>query len=897
MKRARILLSILILLLLAACEKAAPAETPVPAVTAVPTEAPAPTEIPSLVPGAAETEELRLTVAEADGYGCVFTLENLGTRPYIPQPMSGDEGPYALLRLGAAGDWERLVPIHRSLDGYSRGLNKGETWTGAWDWSYTYGTLSAGDYALLLRGTLGRGVAKEAVYLLGTFTLMGAEPAAPGPLTLCPMPDALENSLDKRSGHRWVQTLSPSARRWMAETDYTLFRMDGDGALEYIPPAYRLPDALNDANRLLYGGSAAFDVDLAAQYGELPAGTYVLRRRFLLCRSEELDSGMDQTRNWRLIPEDRIIYGDTVFILSAALREVPRGVDPIDERIPPYTGEGSTQLISTAGSVITAEGATLRLESLTPIRGYTLGVESDYFYLYFQYQGEWYPAEQQCRSTHGLMAVYLAPGETREVSYDFASRYGALEPGVYRLVLSCFSAPFGENAGFVVCQFQINEDGSGAWAGLEEAENLVQLYSRQRQALYDLPLEGDWFYVPGPTWSRDPYVEGWELRRQGDRLQVTVYRDRDDRQAQALLGNNPQAEIIRALTPFTTPSPVRKSNTGSGLLTARRIEQKYPLDPEGTWLLSLTWQGEEAIELDPDAFLGVYVEEYDGFEDQWRRLPMTVDLSGRFDVGRDDTVTLVPGQTVNVYLVNLGWYKAQLSWDSRYRFVLAADTRAGSGEERRYFTCPFRLGQREKAAAEEEIAALRETYPMMAGRAYGPLDETFVGIASLSWYVSHLLPPEEPERLRTDHRFYALVEIVGPDETRDRDGDSERRETVYVKARVEDIVLGDLEAIPERFLDENGCVTLCYDSEFEENSMPELREGARFLLFLRSWPEENESFPAYRNCFVCGLGEVYYVTEGNILLSTLPFRRDYDGCSLETFAGLLRELYAETAGN
>ena len=885
MKRALILLSILILLLLAACEKAAPAETPVPAVTAVPTEAPAPTEIPSLVPGAAETEELRLTVAEADGYGCVFTLENLGTRPYNPQPMSGDEGPYALLRLGAAGDWERLVPIHRSLDGYSRGLNKGETWTGAWDWSYTYGTLSAGDYALLLRGTLGRGVAKEAVYLLGTFTLTGAEPEAPGPLTLCPMPDALENSLEKRSDHRWVQTLTPKERRWLAETDYSLFRQDEDGTLTYIPPAYHLPEALNDGKDLLYGRNRTYDVDLAAQYRELPAGTYVLRRRFLLCTAEELDAGIDQTRNWRLIPKDRVTYGDTVFFLRGKLLDVPREVDLHDERNPPYCGEESTALISTAGSVFTAERADLRLQNLTPLPGYNLGVVSDYCFLYFQYRDEWYPVEQQRRSSHGLMARFLAPGNTGELSFDFTARYGTLEPGVYRLVLSCISEPYSEDAGFVSCRFRINEDGSGEWQGLEEAENLVWLYGKQRVVLYDLPLEGDWFYRPGPTWSLDPYVQSWGLERQGDRLTVTVWRDRDYQEALALLGSNPQVEIVKKETPFTTGSPVREWNSAAGTLSATLLEQESPvLDPEGTWVLSLTWEGEETVELMPDVFWIVYLEEYDAETETWRKLPMTVNFV-RLAMGYGFTVPLEPGKTVNVYLASLAWYKAELSREKEYRFALNVD---GLG----WFTCPIPLWQYEKAATEEEIEALRQDYPLMDIHI---MSENALLGKPLADYFSRLAGNENYDF------FYAEAEYLG------KGPSSESYIHKALRFRIRDVICGGVETIPWEYLDEDRSSVVCYSAALENNmgvqTLPDFREGERYILGLALPRTEEAVWRDYPNALhwrdypnalhLMGQGEVYYVTEGDLIMPTQYFREEYAGYSRLTFKRLLRELYEE----
>ena len=648
-------------------------------------------------PTVAETEEMRLTVTRADGYGCAVTLEDLGSRPFNPVAMDDSGNPYALLRRTAAGGWEWVQPI-RHFQGFAiPSLDKGESRTWAWDWSYSNGVLPAGDYALMLRGTLGRGTAKEPVYLRGEFTIAEAEPQAPGPLAFCSMPEGMENTLEKRSDHRWLQTLSTEDRGWVVETDYALFRVtrpgEEDEEWEYIPPEYHIPEWQNYPAWLLYGGtSRAYDVDLAAQYGELPAGTYVLRRRFLRLTEEGIESVNYQAyRNWRLVPEDRIVYGDSWFTLRYALWDVPRGMDPMDERVPPYNGEDSSLLVSTAGSEFTSSVGTVQLESLYTDPGLSLSVEADYYYLYFSYLGEWYPVEHKRLSSHGLIGSTLAPGETKKLVFPFEAWYGELAPGTYRLLISCWSEPFGEDAGFILCEFHINADGSGEWQGLEEAENLVNVYSAQLAARYRYDVDGDWFYSPGPFWSRDPYVSTWKLERQAGKLTVTVYRDGDYTRAQALLGNNPQVEILRKEL-ITTHSPVTEDNTRrDGVLTARIIEQEDPaLEPQGTWLLSLTWNGEEPLELEPDAFLTVFVEEYDPEGDEWRRLPHNW---GQIGPQWMTFVPLEPGKTVNVYNVSLGWYMAELSRDKQYRFALLTDTQAGVGETLEYFLCPFRLGQ------------------------------------------------------------------------------------------------------------------------------------------------------------------------------------------------------------
>ncbi|MBR5701417.1 MAG: hypothetical protein IKX47_03035 [Oscillospiraceae bacterium] len=834
-------------------------------------------------PAVTETEELRLTVTQADAYGCAITLEDLGERPYNPTAMDDSGNPYALLRRTAAGGWEWIKPIRHFQGNPAQSLNKEESLTWAWDWSHSYGVLPAGDYALLLRGSLGRGTAKETVFLRGEFTIADTEPRGSGPLAFCPMPEEMENTLEKRSDHRWLQTLSTAETGWVVETDYSLFRVthagEKDEEWEYIPPEYHLPEMQNHAHWLLYGGrSRAYDVDLAARYGELPAGTYVLRRRFLKLSSEELeDAAFSDYRNWRLIPEDRVVYGDTWLTLRYALWDVPRGVDPMDERVPPYNGEASPLLISTAGSVFTSTLATVQLENLNTAPAPILNVEADYYYLYFFHQGEWYPVEHKRVSVHGLIGANLTPGEARKLSFRFTDWYGELPAGTYRMVITCYSEPFGEDAGFVVCEFKIGEDGSGEWQGLDEAENLVWLYGKQQVALYDLPLEGDWFYRPGPTWRSDPYVQSWGLERQGDKLTVTVWRDRDYREALALLGSNPQVELVKKETPYTTGSPVREGNSGAGTLSATLLEQESPLlDPEGTWVLSLTWEGEETVELLPDAFWFVNLEEYDPETETWRKLPMTVNFV-HLAVGYGFTVSLEPGKTVNVFLASLAWYKAELSREKEYRFALKVD---GLG----WFTCPLPLGQYEKAATEEEIEALRQDYPLMDVHV---MSENALLGKPLADYFSRLAGNENYDF------FYAEAEYLG------KGPSSESYIHKALRFRIRDVICGAVEAIPWEYLDEDRSSVVCYSTALENNmgvqTLPDFREGERYILGLALPRTEVAVWQDYPNAIhLMGQGEVYYVTEGDLIMPTQYFREEYAGYSRKTFKRLLRELYEET---
>ncbi|MBR5701182.1 MAG: hypothetical protein IKX47_01850, partial [Oscillospiraceae bacterium] len=474
---------------------------------------------------------------------------------------------------------------------------------------------------------------------------------------------------------------------------------------------------------------------------------------------------------------------------------------------------------------------------------------------------------------------------TRELDISFEQWYGELEPGTYRMVITAHEEPAGtaaiEGPYRIVSQFKIHADGSGEWQVLEEAENLVYVYSRELAVRYRYELEGDWFLSPGPTWSRDPAVMRWQLERQRDSLAVTVYRDLDLERAEALLGNYPNVEIVRG-EDFTTPSPVREENTRTDLvLTARVIEQEDPaLEPAGIWLLSLTWNGEETLELYPDPFYAVYLEEYDPEEDCWLRLP---DFGwGRIGPLWSYTVPLEPGQTVHIYNLNLGWYKGDLSRDKQYRFALKMDTQPGSEQTLEYILCPFRLEQYNKAVTEEEVEVLREAYPWASG--YFMSENTLLG-KSLQEYIARMMGQTHPEF----DCFYAEVEYL----SKGRPSESYLRDSIRV--RIDKIVCGELDTLPERVLEEDGTVLLAVNMGTERDALPEFREGDRYLVLLCCWAEGQEPWKEYANCLeLCGGGEIYYLAEGEIVLSTLYYREEYDGCSRLTFERLLRDLYAET---
>ena len=630
-----------------------------------------------------ETEELALAVTSADAYGCVFTLENRCTEVNRRFEYAMEEQ-YTLLWRNAAGGWEWVKPIRRNLDTYSAALKWGHSHTDAWDWSYAYGPLPPGEYRLRIWGNLGRGSAVDFVSVGGSFTLEDVEPVGPGPSTLCPCPRWLEASLYSRerngSGHRWMQTLTPKTEGWAAERDFSLFRVTGEGELEYIPPEYDLPGYLNWTPVLKPGKTVSFEVELAARYGELKKGRYVLRRRLIRLTEEELKNVTLMVPDRRLLPEDRVQYVDTEFTLYT-LRDVPQAVDPMDE-LRDCSNPSSGVLVSTAGSTFSSAGCTLRLKNADANQWYDVFYESDYYYLYFNHKLEWFPAAHTRYGAHGLIWKTLAPGETQELNINFSHYFGELPPGSYRLVIACQALPYDEEPektdSFITVPFRILEDGSGVLEEAEEAKQLVFLYING-----GLGNRDGWIVrVKAVAWR-------WDLKTEEDRLRLTVWRNRDLEQAEALLGDYGCVDILRGEDPALKPSPVTEENLGSrGTLSITPYPNIYSLP---VWIYSFTFSGEGSgtQTLNVDAYF--HIEVLEG--GRWLSMSTTMDQS-TFETGeRVYQIQGRPGGTVSFgtnysRLMNLSLVYGEFDPAKEYRVVLQMWE---DPQNKEYYTCPLPL--------------------------------------------------------------------------------------------------------------------------------------------------------------------------------------------------------------
>ena len=412
-------------------------------------------DAPEDLTGEKAREDLRLAVTQADRWCCALTLENDTTRPFSPEEAD-------LLRRNAAGGWDWVKPIRPkslSIPARSSLIMPGKSTDFSWDWSCVCGPLEAGEYCLRLRGSLGYAARTEPAVLLGYFTLTGEEADFPGPLSLCETPEGLESAMEAVSPHRWVQTITLKGD-WGVSSNGYLFRLSEDEELTFIPPAYRQQDRAS-WDRLLRWDTA---VDLAVQYGALDAGTYVLRRQVLRYTPEETANNID-FESWLEVPGERLENLDTVFTLTSPLSAVPLPVSGTEESWwgPCYNGEGSVLPVSFAGSEFSPWNAELRMEG----QDYGQAIQSQEFTLYFQYEGEWFPLAQTKPWAVDRRAFCLLPaGETAGLHISLSGPFGELPPGLYRLILrSTVDSEDIDKApapgGPLVCQFRINEDGTG----------------------------------------------------------------------------------------------------------------------------------------------------------------------------------------------------------------------------------------------------------------------------------------------------------------------------------------------------------------------------------------------------------------------------------------------------
>ena len=141
--------------------------------------------------------------------------------------------------------------------------------------------------------------------------------------------------------------------------------------------------------------------------------------------------------------------------------------------------------------------------------------------------------------------------------------------------------------------------------------------------------------------------------------------------------------------------------------------------------------------------------------------------------------------------------------------------------------------------------------------------------------------------------FYAEAEYLG------KGPSSENYLHKALRFRVRNILCGDVEAIPQEYLEADRSVVVCYstavDNSADTQTLPDFREGEKYIVCLALPRTENAVWRDYPNAlFLLGDGEVYYITEGDLIMPSQYFREEYAGYSRLTFRRLLRDLYEET---
>ena len=408
---------------------------------------------------------LTVSLPEADAWGCSFTLENREGPEFQLMPATSSISPaWPLFRRTDFGGWEWVKPRRYWENEYWVCPKEGSLTLGL-DWSRDVGTLGPGEYALLLHGyfTSREGAETwETVYLPLRFTLgEDALPGPPGPPTPAPEPKGFSAELTRLSPHRWVQRITVATGEYVRDGDFALFRLGEDGTLTYIRPLFTLSQLLT--HPVPYSGRPLeADVDLAAKYGPLEAGDYVLRRRLYRLEEGEWPGLHTFDRSWRTIPEDRLVYLDTPFTLEGPLAPASQEVEPAAEF---YAGEETELPITVQNGEFASDHCRFSLLN----RGEEpITFDSADGTLYYLEAGEeWLPLALQRHAASGLIPVEIPAGGSVEVSRYFRAglQYPPLAPGVYRLVLHPTLGNNYKRRYVLAVEFTIRENGMGFYAG------------------------------------------------------------------------------------------------------------------------------------------------------------------------------------------------------------------------------------------------------------------------------------------------------------------------------------------------------------------------------------------------------------------------------------------------
>lgn len=417
-----------LVLALAGCQKPAEPDS----VESVP-PSPEMTLLPSAqttVPSVDENADVTLAVTETRKDACIFEIRNDAD---VIFSITKD----CTLEHWENGAWSPCGVLRDpGPKGFSYEISAGETEHFVYDWSYACGTLAPGRYRLTVFGNPGTLIWHQGS-ITAEFELTGDEAAiepAPAP---APWPDWAEASLTMVTPHKWLLRLSAEPEqkvRW--EDDFSLFRKEGEDFVP-VPAAYRLLGELHYFSI----GEKTWNLNLAASYGELPPGDYLLRKRLL-----DWDAWPEERKkDWDLIEPEKLILLDLPFTLEEGLSDVVRETAPYDWLL--YTPSLPVEeRILVLSEDISPAGIQLLLENIGDeelIMGYN-------WFLYFLEGDEWFPVPTHIFGWDDL-GVTLSPGETKSQDISFETGWDLLPPGAYRLVQELNSGKL------IFCEFAVSE--------------------------------------------------------------------------------------------------------------------------------------------------------------------------------------------------------------------------------------------------------------------------------------------------------------------------------------------------------------------------------------------------------------------------------------------------------
>ena len=206
---------------------------------------------------------------------------------------------------------------------------------------------------------------------------------------------------------------------------------------------------------------------------------------------------------------------------------------------------------------------------------------------------------------------------------------------------------------------------------------------------------------------------------------------------------------------------------------------------------------------------------------------------------------------------------------------------------------------------EDEVNKLRGEYPLCS-RPDIPGVSSSIGSAGIddclknenSSYKSVYAVVEFVEDKGTDE-FTLAMETDSPEYKVNKQQGTPLIDTLKIhllSVNITELICGNYIELPERIYDDNKHITLIYN-EIILSSLPEFKEGDKYIMLLGILNEDADVRRKYINCPEIFAGEIYYITADNYILSTQSYRDEYSGLKLDDFKATLSDIYDEAQQN